>query len=222
MYHSRISSNITKYLTRASFSNTGTGKKAALRHAVSCVDIKVTATFAPAFQRVKPYAAIANVILKYFKNAGVDSGEKIQNKMIEMMGGKNAPLTKLLSFVNKLFYLEFPVTKEAKKVLDHDDEDDREHMEDCAKRCIILTMLSKIAEDRAGGGRVLIITDGLNMDESSWTIINDILDRGSDILQSYNMYPVETMDFLQSSAGKLSMRLLFIVTMRPFENVRLY
>jgi hypothetical protein len=33
------------------------------------------------------------------------------------------------------------------------------------------------------------------------------------------MYPSETLDFLQKSAGKLTMRLLLIVTMRPAEDV---
>ena len=149
----------------------GSGKKAALRHAVSCVDMKVTATFAPAFQREKNYSAMANVILKYMKNIGIDKESEIQNKMIQMLGGSKAPLTELLCVTNKLFYLKFPETKAAKAIAHYEDEDDRAQMYDCAKRCIVLEMLSKIAEDKDGGGCVMIITDGLNMDEGSWKIV---------------------------------------------------
>jgi len=192
----------------------GFGKTTLLSHCAQASGVDVLYSFAPAFQRQKHYSTVSNVVLAYLKLNGCTDPAAMQKKVKEMLGATK--LFELAAELNHLLYLDFPSTAASHEIDTHGDATEIEHMRDCAQRCLMLELMWKIAADKKNYR--IIIDDGLYIDEGSFSILHDVLNKGEKIVGDYDMMPSHITDFVMHRIGKPTPPVLIIIATRSFEH----
>ena len=81
------------------------------------------------------------------------------------------PAVRYAAALNKVMLLDFPDTKKNQEIAGS------EEMQDVTKRCLLLALLWKIADQWDS----VVIDDALQMDDESWNLICDLQNHGQDI-----------------------------------------
>eukprot|EP00941_MAST-03F_sp_MAST-3F-sp1_P003041 g3041.t1 len=181
----------------------GSGKTTVLGHCLAVTKIPFSQSHSPRFHVHNSFSSIGNLlsaILGKSRDPSKVEKEAVKKQMIKLLE-KYPNLEKYKSILNSCMSLDFPITKETKKIMKNT------NLRLVTIRCLLLALLRLCASD-SSTNKLWIIDDALWTDDMSLRVLRDFMNGGVDIGKTYDCFPDAVATYLTKQLPDENLRSL--------------